>query len=53
MKALIELMAKSLVDRPEEVVVTGVEGEQPFLNCVLLMVTLGRLLESREIQREQ
>ena len=28
MKALIELMAKSLVDRSEEVVVTGVEGER-------------------------
>jgi predicted RNA-binding protein YlqC (UPF0109 family) len=28
MKALIELMAKSLVDKPEEVAVTEVEGER-------------------------
>lgn len=28
MKELLELIAKSLVDRPEEVVVTEVEGEQ-------------------------
>jgi predicted RNA-binding protein YlqC (UPF0109 family) len=28
MKALIELMAKSLVDKPEEVVVTEVDGER-------------------------
>ena len=28
MKALIELMAKSLVDNPEEVVVTEVDGER-------------------------
>ncbi|TNF55648.1 KH domain-containing protein [bacterium] len=28
MKALIELMAKSLVDKPEEVAVTEVDGEK-------------------------
>ena len=28
MKALVELMAKSLVDKPEEVEVTEVEGER-------------------------
>jgi predicted RNA-binding protein YlqC (UPF0109 family) len=28
MKALIELMAKSLVDKPEEVIVAEVEGER-------------------------
>ena len=28
MKELLELIAKSLVDKPEEVVVTEVEGEQ-------------------------
>ena len=28
MKALVELMAKSLVDKPEEVVVAEVEGER-------------------------
>lgn len=28
MKALIELMAKSLVDKPEEVAVAAVEGEK-------------------------
>ncbi len=28
MKELLELIAKSLVDRPDEVVVTQVEGEQ-------------------------
>ena len=28
MKALVELMAKSLVDNPEEVAVTEVEGER-------------------------
>ena len=28
MKELLELIAKSLVDRPEEVVVTEIEGEQ-------------------------
>lgn len=28
MKALIEVMAKSLVDRPEEVVINEVEGEK-------------------------
>jgi uncharacterized protein len=31
MKALIELMAKSLVDNPDEVVVTEVGGEQTAL----------------------
>jgi uncharacterized protein len=28
MKALVELMAKSLVDKPEEVVVAAVDGER-------------------------
>jgi uncharacterized protein len=31
MKALIELMAKSLVDKPEDVVVTEVDGEKTAL----------------------
>ena len=54
MKALIELMAKSLVDKPEEVAVAQVDGEKPlFLNCVLLQVILERLSEGREIQHEQ
>jgi hypothetical protein len=31
MKALVELIAKSLVDKPEEVVVTEIDGEKTAL----------------------
>jgi len=43
MKTLIETMAKSLVDKPEEVKVTEIEGEKPlYMSSELLLAILER-----------